>query len=373
MKKRIIALLLGALMLCGTLTAFAEDASLRMENFIYDITDYQHAYYRHYALLTKDSCPVVCISPRTESQLYGKAGYTGEFVLFTVPPVDSYCSEFYTHSISFEDVASDREINYSFKTSVWNYERFLGECKNPGMIVLDGSEGAAAYLDPDRGIAHALIAMSDLSDGDLLYVTISLHSYQSMEPAERIEKLDAMIRAEVSRIRAEAEVVPLDQMWTQDIFSGISITPKMANSFKLELTLPEITFHTAVNGEITGRMFITSCFYNGFHCYVRQAEGQAVSLSFSIDSFSMYEYDGANVTDYTLSDGNVWGIYINKENENGIRHFIASRRIGENDLGSTLYQIVEVDTGTDNYEWPDRETAIGDLETILQSLSLTMQ
>ena len=362
--KRIISLLLGILLLCGISIAAAEDALPYLEMFENDVP------YRRYVLFTPESYPQVCISPYSASRLYDwNSPDKSLFVVFPTPPLESYCRSFYVHSANFEDLTGERRIDYGFRSSYWTFDKFLEKAKDPSLILQDGSSGACAYINPEYGTAHALIAFSEIETADKLEVTITLKDYRQMEEADKIARLNGMILAEVSRIQAEASVVMMDHFWTYGAYGGLRLIPSGYTDKMVTVDMPEITFHTEGETTITGKMFVTSVSGDEFTCYVVQSPGYAVSLSFTLSTWSVYWSDSEKTTQYTLSDGSEWGFCVEGDVNGQPRALYGSRVVEENGDNS-LYLTVRASTSSSRTYWPNTEAFLSDLETVLQHVTI---
>ncbi len=364
--KRLLCLTLGILMLCCSLPAPAESALPYMENYYYSVTDSSSAYYRHFYLLNQESFPMVRIGTKIASALEDPE----EYIVFPLPSADSYCKSFTPRIAELQDLEGDRKIDYEFMNSVWDIDYFLKKAPDPGLVVLDGSTGAAAYLDVQRGFAYGLIPFSGLSEGGALYVTIHPNDYRSLGEDNLYDALSTMIREEVSRIQREARVEKLDRIWTKGAYDGIRLVSSQMPELALSMEMPDVTFHTVGKGEVSGKMFITSYSSDSFGCAVMGERGQAVDLDTSVSTYSVYYADADKTTDYTLGDGSVWGLCIRNEEGGKIRSADASRRIGKGLYDKEIYLNVSLRTGSADYMWPDRETLMADLEAVLQFVTL---
>ena len=362
--KRIISLLLGIMLLCGVLAAAAEESLPYMEMFKNDQP------YKRYTLLTPDSCPAVCITPSSSFMLYDAAIPDDPlFVVFSAPPTNSLCKIFYVDRATYEDLEGDRKIEYGFRSDYWTNEKFLEKVTDPELIVLDGSDGAVAYVSPDYGAAHALVAIDGLDTGDRLEITINMGTYSNIELDERTTRLKTMIQSEIDRVRAEASVVRMDRFWTDGPYRGIRFIPTDYSEFRMTLEMPEMTFHTSGDGEISGKMFVSHFSHNELGCYLVQVPGRSVHLEFTISTWSVYYNDSENAVSYTLSDGSEWGFCIERDVDGNPNKVYGSRVISETEK-NTIYLTVRATTCTNHFWWPDMESFISDMETVLKYVSV---
>ena len=362
--KRIVSFLLGIMLLCGFLPAHAEESLPYLNMFQNDEP------YKRYVLLTPDSCPGVCISPSSESRLF-ELSLPDEplFVVFSAPPADSFCRSFYPNSAAFQDLAGDRKIEYAFRSDYWTYEKFLEKVTDTQVILSDGSNGAAIYLSPEFGAAHALIALDGLDTGDHLEITITMGTVRDIELEDRIARLSEMILSEIDRIRAEASVVTMDRFWTDGAYRGIRFFTMDNPDIKVSMDLPEITFHTTGAREVSGKMFLTHVSGNVFGCYVVQSPGQAVRLEFTVSTWSVFTSNAEQAVAYTLSDGSEWGLCMERDVDGMPRGVYGSRVISQTEK-KTVYLTVRISTSTVKTWWPDMETFVSDLETVLKYVSI---
>ncbi len=261
----------------------------------------------------------------------------------------------------------NRKVEYEFRSSYWTFEKYLEKVTDPSLIVMDGSNGAAAYLSPDWGSAHALMAVKGLETGDNLEITITMKDYRNIETADRVAQLSKMIQEEVSRIQAEASVIRSERFWTDGIYRGIRFFPMDHPEIIVTMDLPEMTFHTTGNGEISGKMFVTGFTNSGFDCYMVKEPGNSVSLEFTVSTWSVFESDPEETVSYTLRDGAVWGICVERDIEGKPRQAYGSCVLSQDDT-RTIYLTVRISTSSNDTYWPDIETFTGDLETVMKSI-----
>ena len=143
--KKLTAMLLGLALLCCAALAGAEEAA----ELPYLETEAQDVYIGD-TVLTEASYPQVCISPYSAYSLFCRDADEAWYVIFPCPE-GMRCSEFGTDEASFLNLDSNNayEIYYA-AAERYSFEDFLADCEDENNILLDGSEGIAAYIEPDR-------------------------------------------------------------------------------------------------------------------------------------------------------------------------------------------------------------------------------
>ena len=363
--KRIISLFLCVVMLCGIAAAAAEGSLPYMEMFENDVP------YRRYKVLTQGSYPQVCISPYSEGRLYEwDMPEKPLFAVFPAPTADSYCRAFSVTYATFEDLKGDRRFQYGFRSSYWTFDKFLDKVTEKDLILLDGSGGAAVYLSPEYGQAHALIAVAGIETADKLEITVDIKDYLQVEMQDRIRKLTEAIIPEVTRLQSEVKVIQMDRYWTDGAYRGIRFFASDNHDILLTMEMPEITFHTAGDTEISGRMFIKNASDSEFGCYVIHSPGHTVSIDFTVSTWSVYTSDSENAVSYTLSDGSEWGFCTERAVDGKPRRVYGSRVLKQ-DEKKTVYLTLRAGTASDRTYWPDMDTFISDMEAVLKNITIS--
>ena len=375
--KKLIALLLGLILLCCAAAAFAgettSEATAQEEpaELPYMETEPQDVYISD-TVLTEASYPQVCISPYGAYSLFSRDNIEPWYVTFPCPE-GMRCSGFRVDEADFLmlDANNAFEIYYS-ATDRYSYEVFLGDCEDENNIILDGSEGVAAYIEPDRSRARALFGLDEIEKTAKLVVTIHLQGMRSMEDAEKAEVLKARILDEIARLQGSMACVKADKFWTDGAYRGVKLYVSSADGNYVMVDLPEIAFNLE-DANISGQIFPVSMSRSSFECYVCGEGKQAVEIEFSVDTYSYvyYNRDEAEIQKVTLSDGNEWGIYVANERDGKPYSVHAARvlnTVDSNGEEKPLYLTVQVNASSTGKYWADLDAFVKDLDVIAQGV-----
>ena len=307
--KKLTAILLGLVLLCSAALAGAAEGTAELP---YLETESQDVYLSS-TVLTEASYPQVCISPYGEYGLFSWDKYDPWYVVFPCPE-GMRAEEFGTSKANFLmlDANNAFEIYYE-ATDRYSYEDFLLKADEAN-ILLDGSEGVAAYIDPDRATARALFGLDEIQKGAKLFVDIHVQRLSSKEDDEKAEILKTKVTDEIARLKENMSCVKMDKFWTDGNFKGVKLYSKSFAGNTLTIDMPEIEF-TLEEAGIGGKLFPVSLDGTEVKCYAGKERGKFVEVSFSSDTYSYVYYDReeTDIQKVTLSDGSEWGIYVANE------------------------------------------------------------
>ena len=360
--KKLTAVLLGLIMLCCIALAGAEAAELP-----YLETEGQDVYLSD-TVLTEASYPQVCISPYSAYDLFTRSKSDPWYVTFPCPE-GMRCEEFSANEANFLLLDANNACEYYYKaTDRYSYESFLLDCPDKENILLDGSDKIAAYFIPDKARAEALFGLDEIQEGAKLYVNIHVQRMSNMEDAEKAEVLKTKITDEIERLKANMSFVKMDKFWTDGAYKGVRLYSKSVPGNYLIVDLPEITFNLTEDG-IGGQVFPTNVNGSSFDCYVSKNREKAVTVEFSVDSYSYvyYNRDEAEIRKATLSDGNEWGIYVANEKD-GQPYSVHAARVVNTVDEKPIYLTIEMSASNTGAYWPDLDAFIKDLEVIAQGI-----
>ena len=246
--KKLLALLMSLMLLCGIAAANAEAELPYLE------TVDQNMYFNK-TLLTAESYPQVCISPFSAYSLFESTHDEPWYVTFPGPE-GAQCCDFSADSCGFLDV--DNAYSYSYHAvDSYSYETFLNKCPDENNILLDGSDKIAAYINPDYGSAFALFGLDEIKRGAKLYVSVSMDMYRKLPEDSRAQTLTDFIKAEVERLQANMTCAVNNKFWTVDACKGVKLYSVSIPGMTLVQDLPaSIDFH--FDGEtFSAKPFIT--------------------------------------------------------------------------------------------------------------------
>ena len=145
--KKILSFLLAASMLLS-LPVYGEEKPYMRELPQYDSYGLK--------VLSPESYPEVCISPHAVSEFFGDKTAPPVFLWFPGPEGTEVRS-FSTDSAVYID--PDEKTQYTYKVVLSDsYEEFCNRAEKDEYIIMDGSDGTAAYIDPDNLSACGMAA-----------------------------------------------------------------------------------------------------------------------------------------------------------------------------------------------------------------------
>ena len=367
--KKLTAMLLGLALLCCAALAGAEEAA----ELPYLETEAQDVYIGD-TVLTEASYPQVCISPYSAYSLFCRDADEAWYVIFPCPE-GMRCSEFGTDEASFLNLDSNNayEIYYA-AAERYSFEDFLADCEDENNILLDGSEGIAAYIEPDRERARALFKLEEVGKTAKLLVSIHVQGMRSKEDAEKAEILKTRILDEIARLQENMTCVKADKYWTDGTYKGVKLYEKNINGSSLTVDLPVITFNME-DAAISGQIFPVNISRSSFDCYVSQDRQDAINVEFSVDDYSYvyYNREESEIQKVTLSDGNEWGIYVSNERDGKPYSVYAARVLNMFDNygeEKPLYLTIQVNASSSGKYWADVDAFVKDLDVIAQGVHM---
>ena len=362
--KKLIALLLGLALLCGCAAAFAEG-----EELPYLETVPNDNYYGGVTTLTDASYPQVCISPFNAYELFARDKKEPMYVTFPCPEGVA-CSGFAVDSSDFAIVDTnncDREYFYQATTS-YSYEVFLSKVEDESNILMDGSNGVAAYIKPDSNRAYALFGLDEIEKSAKLYVQMYLVNQRDKTDEEKVEALKTAITEEVARLQGSMAIVKADKLWTDGTYKGVNLYIKNAPGQHLKMDLPEMTFH--FDGvEFGGKPFVTRVNKSAFDACVSVNREKNVNIEAAVDTYSYvyYNREESDITKATLSDGNEWGIYVANDKDGKPYSVHAARvlyTVDNNGEAQPYYLTIQMDCASSGMYWADVNAFIQDLDQL---------
>ena len=365
--KRLTAMLLGLALLCCAALAGAEEAA----ELPYLETEDQDVYIGD-KVLTEASYPQVVISPYSAYSLFGRDSDEPWYVVFPCPE-GMRCSGFRTDEADFLMLDRDNACEmYYNATDRYSYEVFLEDCEDENNILLDGSDGIAAYIEPDKGRAYALFGLTEIAKTAKLLVQLHVQGLRSMEDAEKAELLKNRITDEIARLQASMTCVKSDKFWTDGAYKGVKMYNESVNGEIVTVDLPEISF-SLEDADVSGQVFPVSIGRNSIECYVCKDRAKTVELEYAVDTYSYvyYNREESEITKVTLSDGNEWGIYVANERDGKPYSVHAARvlnTVEEYGEEKPVYLTVQISASNTGSDWPDLDAFVKDLDVIAQGI-----
>ncbi|QUC66304.1 hypothetical protein [Aristaeella hokkaidonensis] len=359
--KKLLALLMGLMLLCGIAAASAEAELPYLE------TVDQNMYFNK-TLLTSESYPQVCISPFSAYSLFESTYEEPWYVTFPGPE-GAQCCEFGVNNCVFLDVSNAYSYSYHGADS-YSYETFLNKCPDENNILLDGSDKIAAYIVPDYGNAFALFGLDEIKRGAKLYVSISMDLYRKLPEDSRAQTLTDLLMAEIERIKTNMTCAVNDKFWTVDACKGAKLLSSSIPGMTIVQDLPaSIDFH--FDGEtFTARPFISHVDCEKYNIYAAAEDrSKSVRIEAEINSFShvFYNREASEYTMVTLDDGSEWGLYVANDTDGKPYSVYASRVLSSKD-DKTLYFTYQLTVGQGGMVWADLDAFKADLNTLVKTV-----
>ena len=358
--KKLLALLMGLMLLCGIAASCAEGELPYME------TVNQQMY--RMSVLTEESCSQVCISPFGAYSLFESDREEPWYVTFPAPE-GTVCCDFTVQRTNWLD-AENAYIYYYEATESYSYETFLNRCKDESNIILDGSDKVAAYINPDYGYGYALLGLDEIKRGAKLYIQINMALYRQLPEDSRVQTLIDFTKAEAERIRANMACATQDKFWTDGKFQGVKLYSRSIPGMTVIQTLGQIDFH--FDGEtFSATPFITKVDTEEFSAYATEGSTKSVEIEAEVNttSYVFYNREESEYTMVTLDDGSEWGVYVANVTYNEGKPFsvYASRVLRIQD-DKPLYFNYHLTANSGNMAWADLDAFKADLNTLNQSL-----
>lgn len=311
--KKCIALVLILLMLASA--ALAEDLP-----YIRQVEQYE---YMNTALLTPESYPEVCLYGwYAEYYFSGGEGHEPMCLVFPGPEGASPCA-FRTDMAHYLDVDNLIQYDYALQQSN-SYEEFLNRSESEEYIILDGSDGVAAYIDPsDYGpCACGLIAADDFGKSAKLWICITMDKLDRKLPQEqRVQALTDAITAEVERVHAQMHTEIRAPYWSYGKYAGVKLLDQDFTRL-VTFTFPVLESRFADSDAMQAALTPTSLEYGKLEGIYGYDGGHDVEIDFDIDSYAAPVYkmeneDGADVKKLALENGAEWYFYASNTNDDG--------------------------------------------------------
>ncbi len=260
--------------------------------------------------LTIESYPEVCITPYYLHSIYEYQSKEPRFLRFPCPE-GTLVHEISYDSAYFVDITREREYGYAMSEQA-SFELFLNQCTDESLILADGSEGYAIYLNPSENEANILVAVNDIARGVKLQIRLADGMMKAMTDQQKIPQLTAWAQGEVQRVMSSMRVERMDTYWSAGRYAGISLLNPKNPGEVVTYTIPEMP---EIAGQPKPVAFITDVDDSQFEIYVTYAKGIVTEIKIAIsDNYSYVESkredDPTSVFDMTTPDGSTYGVYM---------------------------------------------------------------
>lgn len=357
--KKMIALLLGLMMICSCAAAAVEGGELPALE-----TEKMEGYLGGASMLTEASFDKIYITPFGESQLYGKGDKETWYVAFDAPE-GFRCASFSLDDMFFVNLENDRQYEYAVLDRA-SYENFLLDCKDESYILRDGSDGVAAFINPDGARARVMIGLDDIQKGAKLLIYISSwNEVKKLSDEEKPDLLKQMAQDEIARLQGNIECVKTNKFWTEDKFGSLKLYTVNADSEYLTVGLPEVTFNVTEEG-VSGKLFPVIVDKSSFTLYAVSEPGKVVTVKGELGSYAYAaQQEEDKVSKVTLSDGSEWIVYVANEDDGKPYSVYAAKVTGTSKNDDPIYLSLQLSRsfGSDVI-WPDLDAFVKDLEAV---------
>ena len=354
MKKLLISALAAAALF--TVTANAEEGV-----YLRQLPQYSYINCR---LLTQESYPEVCIFPGYPSSLFSSYSDTQPYFLCFPGPDGALADTFSSYEATYLDDQNNIQYGYSV-TGSDSFEEFVNEAEDDSWILLDGSDGTAARIDPDGQRAYGMIATKEFGKSSKLIISIRLDSLDSKMPLEtRVQALSDAILAEVSRVSGSMHDETIEPYWSAGKYKGIKI---LDDSFQhlLTLDLPVFTVNYTEGGSADAPIYITDADRGRVEGFVDFGNDANIEVEIDYDDYSYavsnFEDGTEGASEQTLDNGSKWILYISNKHDDGTAYaWYASKNLGfQNEYGDDVYLTVYM--SADQIYWADEADIMSDV------------
>ena len=352
--KKVIALLLAAILLLAA-SAFADELP-----YIWQLPQYN---YVRTTLMTEESYPEVRLMPTYPFMLFTSNPAEPLFLCFPGPE-GAAAADFDSYSAHYLDV--DNLIAYTYIEDESNsFEEFLNKAPADDCILLDGSDGTAAYIEPEDGYAYGMIATKELGKSAKLRIIVRLDKLDSKMPLDtRVDSLSAAILAEVARVRSQMRYELYDPYWSYNQYAGIKFLDyDFQKLCCIDFPAAELTYE---DGSVKSAPFLVTQ-VDGTQMKGAYAFGDGVYIEVEVNC-DTYSYAMTNLEEQnpdacvvTLANGSEWTFYASNSHEDGtIYSWYASRAIeGLMDDDRQMYLTVHM--SGNRLQWADINDCMTDV------------
>ena len=347
MKKITVLFVAILLALALAVPCLAEDAT-----YIRTLPQYTYIMGR---LVAVETYPEVRIFPGYPSTLF--SSYSDSQPMFLCFPFmeGTQAASFDSYTASCLDPDKRIQIQY-LVTESDSFEEFINKAEADEYILRDGSDGAAAYINPERNQAYGMIAAKDFGKSAKLIISMGLDYLDSKMPLEtRVQALTEAIVPEVDRVHAQMHTETMAPYWSDGKFAGMKLLDDdFANL--VEMDFPTLTV-TNRDGETASDIpfMLTKLNNDRVEGIYAASKGNYVEAEFSFDTnpFPAYQLENneEGASRETLENGDECLVYVNRYGDN-IGNWYASFPLkGLEDDGKPVYMTLHF--SGNNVEWKD--------------------
>lgn len=313
-------------------------------------------------VLTPESYPEVCITTRYPYSLFTARTEEAPIFLCFPAPDGAQAMEFDSDSAQYMD--DEKLIDYSVYDSA-SYEELINRAEKDEYVLLDGSDGTAAYIDPERIYAYGMIGAKEFGKSAKLLITIRLYNLNSRMPLETRENaLKAAVLAEVERVRAAMRYETKAPFWSYGQFAGIKLLDG-EDKHLCCIDFPAASVTMKDGSTVQAPFIITEVNYCGYRGYYYLGSNGLVEVRAEFRdhayAVSNYENQREGASKITLSNGSEWYFYASNTRDDGtIYSWYAAKMMDvQSKYGKPYY--VSINYSGTNILWADIEDCKQDI------------
>ena len=296
-------------------------------------------------LIDRGSYPEVRIAPGYVFE-YFRSYDPAEPVFLCFPgPDGAQVDDFEVDSAHYLDETNLIQYSYRVKSSD-SWEEFINEARSDAYILMDGSDGMAAYIDPERLRAYGMLAAREFGKSSKLVISITLDALSTKMPLDTIiTALTEAILRETARVKAQMHYETYETYWNSgDDYAGVKFLEAYDYNFLFRLTFPRLPL---IGDDGTSRytgLIVTEMRYGKLEGVYNYGGGQYIQVTIALETYSFaltkIGENDADAREITLPNGDTWYIYMSGLTERGSSGYVhASFPLGRKDKYDNMYYL----------------------------------
>lgn len=232
---------------------------------------------------TAESYPEIWITPLFDQYIIaGMEDYPPHFLRFAPP--EGTCGLEFNNDYSAVINHDTLMITSYYCLDRASFELFLEKAEGD-MLIADGKDGLAMYVDLERNRAYAMIDLKEQFGGT---AKLEIDLYDASRALSK-DALTEAIKAEADRVKSAMALEKLDGYWSDDVFASVELYD----------TYDPVTAVVDTQG-----LIITKLEDNSVTWETKTSERDTATTRVSIDT-----YMNSEATDATLADGTAYKVF----------------------------------------------------------------
>lgn len=303
MKK--IAALLAALLLIPGAAGFAEGE--RYTRFLPRDEKYK------VMPVSRESYPEIRITPHlSESRFFGDYEPADPLFLCIPLPEDALADTFDFNSAHLVDPVHSIQYNYQVNQSD-SWEEFLNLADDDRHIILDGSDGLAAYIAPEEKTAYGMIAAKPFGKSAKLVISLTLDGAETDATPYALEQA---IIGELERVRSAMVFEIYDPFWNWDDYDGVILRDEYDENYTLKVRFPKMEQIIGSGPAKKAGVIVTGIRWNRVSSIYDFLDGDYIQLQLRMEAGayarSKIREGNPDAREITLDSGKTWDVYLHK-------------------------------------------------------------